>query len=346
MDFSVAFSPDILVWAGIVFCLSQSAMFSGLNLAMFGISRLRLEAEVATGNSAAIKILKLRRDSNFLLTTILWGNVGINVLLTLLSDSVMAGMSAFLFSTVAITFFGEITPQAYFSRNALRMGALLAPLLRVYQFILFPVAKPSALVLDWWLGQEGIQYFREHNLREVIKKHIEAEESDINRIEGLGALNFLAFDDLLSTQEGEPVHPQSILQLPVTDGQVQFPRFEARRDDPFVQLVSASGKKWVIVTDNQNQPRLVLNAHAFLRNVLSTGEPLAPEQFSHKPVMTRDDKALLGKTLSQLKVRSDTESDDVIDDDLILLWGQQKRIITGADILGRLLRGITLRERG
>ncbi len=209
MDFFVALSPDILVWTGIVFCLSQSAMFSGLNLAMFGISRLRLEAEVATGNSAAIKILKLRRDSNFLLTTILWGNVGINVLLTLLSDSVMAGMSAFLFSTVAITFFGEITPQAYFSRNALRMGALLAPLLRFYQFILFPVAKPSALVLDWWLGQEGIQYFREHNLREVIKKHIEAEESDINRIEGLGALNFLAFDDLLSTRKASRSTPRA-----------------------------------------------------------------------------------------------------------------------------------------
>jgi hypothetical protein len=25
-----------LVWLGIVFCLSQSAMFSGLNLALFG----------------------------------------------------------------------------------------------------------------------------------------------------------------------------------------------------------------------------------------------------------------------------------------------------------------------
>jgi metal transporter CNNM len=30
----------------------------------------------------------------------------------------------------------------------------------------------------------------------------------------------------------------------------------------------------------------------------------------------------------------------VIDDDTILVWAKQKRIITGADILGRLLRGI------
>jgi metal transporter CNNM len=29
---------------------------------------------------------------------------------------------------------------------------------------------------------------------------------------------------------------------------------------------------------------------------------------------------------------------------LILIWGEQKRIITGSDILGRLLRGISVQE--
>ena len=100
-------STNILIWLGILLCLSQSAMFSGLNLAMFGVSRLRLEVEASTGDQAAKKILVLRQDSNFLLTTILWGNVAINVLLTLLSNSVMAGLSAFLFSTFAIA--GTVT---------------------------------------------------------------------------------------------------------------------------------------------------------------------------------------------------------------------------------------------
>jgi metal transporter CNNM len=36
--------------------------------------------------------------------------------------------------------------------------------------------------------------------------------------------------------------------------------------------------------------------------------------------------------------------DDVIDNDLILVWGEEKRIITGSDILGRLLRGISINE--
>lgn len=41
-----------------------------------------------------------------------------------------------------------------------------------------------------------------------------------------------------------------------------------------------------------------------------------------------------------MKVVPERPDDDVIDNDLILIWAEQKRIITGADLLGRLLRGI------
>lgn len=122
---------NLLIWIGIVFCISQSAMFSGLNLAFFSISKLLLEIESRKNNKHALKIAKLREDSNFLLTTILWGNVGINVLLTLLSNSVMAGIIAFVFSTVIITFLGEIIPQAYFSRHAMQFASLLSPILTI-----------------------------------------------------------------------------------------------------------------------------------------------------------------------------------------------------------------------
>ena len=63
----------------------HSAMFSGANLAFFSLGRMRLEAEVEKGSQAALKILKLRNDSNLLLCTILWGNVSANVLLSLLN---------------------------------------------------------------------------------------------------------------------------------------------------------------------------------------------------------------------------------------------------------------------
>ena len=201
---------EALTWIGIVFCISQSAMFSGLNLALFGISRLRLEVDSRMGDAAAARVLEMRKDSNFLLTTILWGNVAINTLLALLANSIMTGVVAFLFSTVLITFVGEIGPQAYFSRHAMRMASLLAPILRLYQILLYPLAKPCALALDAWLGREGILYFRERGIRALLHEHIDAPESDIDRLEGTGALNFLAIDDLIVLDEGEPVDPDML----------------------------------------------------------------------------------------------------------------------------------------
>lgn len=331
---------DWAVWAGIFFCLSQSAMFSGLNLALFGVSRLRLEVESASGSRPASRILQLRQDANFLLTTILWGNVGINVLLTLLSNSVLAGLGAFLFSTVFITFFGEITPQAYFSRHALQTGSLLAPVLRIYQVLLYPVAKPSALVLDALLGKEGVQYFHERDMRTLIQKHIDASESDIDRLEGVGAMNFLALDDLLVTQEGEKIDPASVITLPHSNGHPVFPEFKHATDDPFVQTVNTSGKKWVIFVDNEGEPSMVMNANGFLREVLLSTDPINPEQFCHHPVIVRDTKVLLGNVLSRLMSLKCEPGEDVLERDLVLVWAEQRRVITGSDILGRLLLGV------
>jgi hypothetical protein len=332
-----------ITWLGIAACISQSAIFSGLNLAFFGLSKLGLEVELATGNRAATKVLALRADSNFLLSTILWGNVGANVLLTLLSNSVMAGVSAFFFSTFIITAIGEIMPQAYFSRNALRMGSLLSPLIRFYQILLFPVAKPTATLLDWWLGKEGIQYFREQGMRAMIRKHIEAEESDIDRLEGVGALNFLELDDLVAAKEGEPVDPKSVISLPVEDGRPVFPQFEQSPTDPFLQRIHASHKKWVIITGPAGEPRMVLNANDFLRSALLEADQTNPYAYCHRPIIVKDAHTLLGRVISRLKVYPEGPRDNVIDEDLVLVWEREKRVITGADILGRLLRGITVR---
>lgn len=329
-----------MIWVGIILCLSQSAMFSGLNLAFFSISRLRLEVEKRQGNQAAAKVLVLRSDSNFLLTTILWGNVGINVLLTLLSNQVLAGIGAFLFSTVFITLLGEIVPQAYFSRNALRLAGWLSPVLKTYQIILYPVAKPAAILLDKWLGIEDVQLYKEKQFKEMIALHVDNVTSDIDAVEGTGALNFLKLDDLTVIEEGENLAPESIIELPWADGGLVFPSFSCSMNDPFLQQIQHSKKKWVIFIDEQKSPCMVLDADNFLREVFFSSSPLDPHHFCHKPIIITDPKTSLDQVISRLKVNSERTEDDVIDEDIILLWGDQKKVITGADILGRLLRGI------
>ena len=335
---------DLALLVGIFFCLTQSAVFSGLTLGLFGLSRLKLEIEVESGNQAAAAVLDLRRDANLLLTTLLWGNVSINVLLTLLTDSVLTGLWAFFFSSVCITLFGEILPQAYFSRNALRMGILLVPIIKFYKFILYPVSKPSALLLDNWLGKEGVLYFKEEDIRIMLQKHMESRESDIGRMEGTGALNFLSIDDLPVGDEGEVVDPVSIIPLETEYDLPVFPPFQRTPEDPFLLQVQQSGKKWVIITSVDGNPRLVLNADLFLRDALFGVEPFRPYSYCHRPIVVSDSATPLGEVIQKLRVHPEHSEDDVIDNDLILCWDKKRRIITGADILGRLLRGIAGRK--
>jgi metal transporter CNNM len=283
-------------WIGIPLCVAQSGIFSGLNLALFGVSALRLEAQSASGNADATRLLELRRDSNFLLTTVLWGNVATNVLLTILSESALAGVLGFVFSTFVITFGGEILPQAYFSRNALRMATLLRPVLRFWQVLLFPLAKPTAILLDAWLGKESLDFLREDELREVLKRYVVAPTSEVGRVEGIGALNFLALDDLRVAEEGESIDPLSLIELPEEDGRPIFPHFK--------------------------------------------DGPARVEPFCHRPIVVEDPGTKIDKVLPLLRSTREQAGDDVIDADVILVWGAEKRVITGADILGRLLRGI------
>lgn len=331
---------DDIIWVGILICLCHSAMFSGLNLAFFSLSRLRLEAEAGTGSRVALRILELRKDSNFLLTTILWGNVGINVLLTLLSNSVMAGLVAFCFSTIVITFAGEIIPQAYFSRHAMRMASLLSPVLRFYQYVLYPVAKPSALMLDKWLGKESIVYIKERQLKDIIEKHIESDHAEIDHIEGQGALNFLDIDDVPIEDEGEIVDPLSVIALPTTVDLPILPKVESQ-EDSFVRSVNASGRKWAIITDESGKPQLLLDADSYLRALMDDVSTVDPYEHCHRPIVVKDPMKPLGHIILALKEGLEAESDKAIEKDIVLLWTPERRqVITGADLLGRLLRGI------
>ena len=334
----------MLKWIGIFICLFHSAIFSGLNLGFFGQSRLKLFVQAKNKNQDARRILSLRKDAHFLLATLLWGNVASNVLLALLAESVMTGLGAFLFSTIFITFLGEIFPQAYLSKHALKTSSILVPVVKLYQVLLYPLAKPTGTLLDKWLGKEQITYFQEQEIEILLESHAKNKLTDLEHMETIGAINFLRIDDIKVEHEGEIINPKSIIQLPLTEkGLPVFPSFEEDEDDEFLQKVHISQEKWIIFTDPEDNPVLVLNADQFLRDVLY-GEPKSIFMYCHRPIVIREKNTLLGEVILQLKVRPEHKEDDVVDNDLILYWGHEKRIITGADILGRLLRGIVKRE--
>ena len=80
--------------------------------------------------------------------------------------------------------------------------------------------------------------------------------------------------------------------------------------------------------------------YSLLRDALFNQLESDPRAYWHRPTVVRDMKSKLGDVISRMKVAPERPGDDVIDHDLILVWGAQRRIITGADLLGRLLRDI------
>jgi len=334
------------IWLGMALCLSQSAMFSGLNLGMLGPSRLRLQIAARGGDRGAQRILALREDFHLLLTTILWGNVAFNTLLAILADSILTGVAAFVVSTVGITLFGEIVPQAYVSRHAYLVGGTLAPVIRVYRAVLFPVAWPTARLIDRLVGKEGLGLFPERDLREMLKVHIRDTSSDVSHVEGHGALNFLALDDRTLDEEAEPLHPGSILTIPFANGSPQFPAFDAAPSDPFLRAVHQSHHKWVVIADERDRPRLVLNSNTFLRAVLMEPSPVDPGAFCHEPLVITDPKTRLERILSNLRLHPRQPGRKPLHPDLVLLWtASDRRVLTGVDLLENLLRGVASEAR-
>ena len=165
----------------------------------------------------------------------------------------------------------------------------------------------------------------------------------MGELEAIGALNFLDLDDILVVDEGESVDPRSIITLPIDNARPVLPKFERSPDDPFLRRLNASGKKRVIITDTSGRPLFVLDAHHFLRDLFFSAT-VDPEIYWHRPIIVTDMRTPLGSVIGRMKVKAEHPEDDVIDNDLILVWGDQKRIITGADLLGRLLRGIVTRD--
>ena len=121
----------VLRMGGIVVLILLSGLFSGLTLGLMSLDKIGLETVIGAGEvdqatkdekrqaEYAKKIAPIRSNGNFLLTTLLLGNVAVNALLSILLADLTSGTVGFVVSTAVIVIFGEIVPQALCSRHAL-----------------------------------------------------------------------------------------------------------------------------------------------------------------------------------------------------------------------------------
>jgi metal transporter CNNM len=170
--------------------LSLSALFSGLTLGLMSLGPHELKRKMALGDVRARRIYAVRRRGNLLLVTLLVGNVAAIAAMSIFLDSIASGLVAGIATTGLITVFGEIIPQAVFSRYALALGSRLAWLVRIIMFVLYPVTAPLAWLLDKSLGDELPTIYSRRELVGILQEHggstLKTDEERIAR----GALTF------------------------------------------------------------------------------------------------------------------------------------------------------------
>lgn len=177
----------------VIVLIAFSAIFSGLSLGFFSLNKEDLERKAHFGDERAKKIFDLRKKGNLLLSTLLIGNVTVNSTLSIFLGTLVPSVMAGFVATGMIVIFGEIVPQAVFSRYALNLGSRFVWLAKIFIIIFYPVAGPIAWALDKFLGEEMPTIYSKREIMKIVEDHGDSKDGDIDADEEKvikGALSF------------------------------------------------------------------------------------------------------------------------------------------------------------
>ena len=294
-------APFLPVWANfifLVFLLCFSGLFSGLNLGLMSLDQTELQIIVKTGSDAektnAGTILPVRNHGNFLLCTLLFGNVLVNVLIPLLMDGIPGanGPIAVIGSTFGIVIFGEIIPQAVCSRHGLAVGAKTMFITKFFMLLTCPLSWPISKLLDCLLGEEiGTRYDR-HRLIELLRvtgDEIDLDKKEVNILTGALKIKEKTVQEVMT-----PIHDCFLLPLDAildfdtiskikTHGYSRIPVYEKERNN-IVYILMAKDLMFIDPDDKKrleeickfyNKPFIVTKSETPLDKMLEdfrTGE--------------------------------------------------------------------------
>lgn len=192
----------------IILLLFLSAVTSGLNLGLMSLDMNELAVISSCGDqrerSYARTIAPLRRRGNYLLCSLLLGNVMVNSTLTVILEEMTSGLIAVIGSTLAIVVLGEIVPQAFCARQGLAIGAKTIYLTYAFMILTFPLSYPISRLLDCVLGEEKGNVYDRERLMEFIKitgHHTQLGEDEVAIISGALKLKKIKVDQIMTRIE-------------------------------------------------------------------------------------------------------------------------------------------------
>ena len=140
---------------------------------------------------------------NFLLCSLLLGNVLVNNSLTIMLDTLSGGggLIAVIGSTLGIVVFGEIIPQALCSRHGLAVGAKTLFITKFFMLVTSPLSWPISKLLDCILGEELGTVYNRARLLELLKltqNDIDLNKDEVNILTGALVLQEKVVEDIMT----------------------------------------------------------------------------------------------------------------------------------------------------
>ena len=184
--------------------------------------------------------MPVRGMGNFLLCSILLGNVLVNNTLTVFLDTLTGGGGAVavIGATLGIVVFGEIIPQAICSRHGLAVGAKTIWLTKFFMLLTAPISFPISKILDCLLGSEIGTVYNKERLMELLKvtdQYNDLEKDEVNIVTGALVLKQKMVKDVMT-------HLDDCYMLPI-DTTLNFETFSELKDQGYSRIPVYSGER-------------------------------------------------------------------------------------------------------
>eukprot|EP01084_Bolivina_argentea_P099712 179211_1 len=276
---------EALIYGAICLCLILlGGITSGLNVSLLSIDAAKNELMLKlsrrdpsrcdpTQISMMERVQPLLRDRHLLLVTLLVANASCMEALPIFLDKIVAAWLAVVISVSFVLIFGEIVPQALFTANPLKWGNKLYWVVLTMKWVLFPICKPLAWILDVILKEDhqkkGVTFTRTEV--SMIMNEISQHPDERKVVEGaLHLSNCTVNSSLIPWQDVDCVDANlkldadGLRQIYAT-GHSRIPVFEGRKDNVIGLLLV----KVLILCDPDPQ----LSLKQFLSNFKCVAKP-------------------------------------------------------------------------
>ncbi|KAI8969290.1 hypothetical protein BDF20DRAFT_916653 [Mycotypha africana] len=175
----------------VAFLVLLGGVFAGLTIGLMGLDQTNLYVLIESGTTkekenAKVVLDLLDRGKHWVLVTLLLANVIVNETLPIILDGVFnGGWQAVVMSTGLIVIFGEIIPQCESTicvRHGLAIGAKTANVVLVLMYLMYPIAYPIALILDFFLGESHGTVYKKAGLKTLVSLHQAVHPSDVDAL--------------------------------------------------------------------------------------------------------------------------------------------------------------------